>query len=139
MALKQLTISLLLCIVIGLPLMGVIPVKANGAGPGDVTPLESVGDCTPYAQYPKVSGSTVTGSGGDTCVMVHPYIRIVVTVYDVTAGQRSLQGINSCRNVTACSATSGTVPYVSGHRYRTEVSAYFNSFNQYAASVDVTL
>jgi hypothetical protein len=124
--------------VIELTLMSATPVYADESGHGDVIPLESVGDCTVYAQVPKRNGAFVSGVGGDTCVMVHPYITMVVTVLDIATGQRSNQGTNTCKNATDCSAESKTVPFISGHTYRTEVSAYFSSFNQYT-SVDKIL
>ena len=125
---------MLVCLLVIIPMIGSInsPLK-------DFTPDESVGDCTTYANDPFKSGSSVLGSGGVSCLYTQSVIQVVVTVYDVTAGNRSSQGTNSCPGGSSCSATSGTVSFVSGHSYRTEVSVYFSSSNQYAQSPDIRI
>jgi hypothetical protein len=125
---------MLVCLLVIIPMINTIysPMK-------DFSPDESVGDCTTYANNPYKSGSTVLGSGGVSCLYSHPVIQVVVTVYDVTAGVRSSQGTKSCPGGTSCSVNSGTVPYISGHYYRTEVSVYFSSSNQYAQSSDIRI
>ena len=91
-------------------------------------PDESVGDCEAYGYYPNI-GSTVWGVGGVTCTNTHPYIHVVVTVKDVNTGIESGAGICDANGGTGCQVASKTLTYISGHRYTTNVSAYFNSFN----------
>jgi len=136
MLLKKLLIVLLLSIIISIPLLGATPYKAL---PNNPEPLESIGDCTTYANNPVKASYSVTGTGGVSCLFTHPKMNVVVTVYDVSAGVRSSQGTKSCTNQSSCSTTSGTVSFVSGHYYRTEVSVYFTNSNQYAQSSDIQL
>ena len=121
-------------------LLMVIPMINSIYSPtGDFSPDESVGDCSTYANNPYKFGSYVLGSGGVSCLYSHPVIQVVVTVHDVTAGVRSSQGTKSCPGGTSCFVNSGTVPFISGHYYRTEVSVYFSSSNQYAQSPDIRI